>query len=731
VGTLSATDASPGETFTYSLSGADAAKFQVVSGVLKVAAGQTLVASTVYDVTVQAQDLGGNTYSKAFTITGAAGPAVTVGGTAAYTERAVAATLENGLSLADADTTAMTGATVSISAGLASGDTLTCTTTGTNITASYATGTLTLSGNDTLANYQQVLKTVTFANLANHDPTSGSATRTISWQVRDQYANGSAATTTLTVTPVNDSPTLAASTTTPTVSQASTFTANLFSGAAADPFEGSQAVAALTLTVSGIANGNSEILKVDGTNIVLGTSATTATANYSVNVSYNSGTATLTITKTGNFTASAANTLINALQYENTNANATSGARQIKLTSIKDSSGDAASDTTAVTITTTATVTANDTPVINVPGGVSSTEAAVTQKAITGVSVADTSGGTYVIIVSSSVAGGKVHMNGITPIAGANDSNSVTFQGNRTQINAALATLKYTPSGFGTETITVAVDSDGGGALIGGVKGASATIAVTGTKPAPPPPPSPPRAPAPVAQPLPPPPPPPPVEAPKPQAPQVIAPLPPITPVPAPPVSAQPVADAPKAAAPIAPTVVAPPVIPVVVTAQFTPTSADGSFRVPIVTATRGGPAVEGLMALRPEMQTPTITDGPVRIALPLDAFAHTRSDAVVTLNAIRINGQPLPQWLNFDSRSGTLAGQPPGDFKGTMVVKIIARDEKGQEATITIRINGQPERTGAFHDGKPLKLADARLGKLAFTEQLKMAARNAAIRFG
>jgi hypothetical protein len=122
-------------------------------------------------------------------------------------------------------------------------------------------------------------------------------------------------------------------------------------------------------------------------------------------------------------------------------------------------------------------------------------------------------------------------------------------------------------------------------------------------------------------------------------------------------------------------------------------------------------------------------------VAIPVDAFAHTRSDAVVTLNAQRINGQPLPQWLNFDSRSGTLTGQPPADFKGTMVVKIIARDEKGQEATITVRINGQPERTGAVETGnKPFKLAtaarDKANGKIAFTEQLKLAARFAAIRF-
>lgn len=155
---------------------------------------------------------------------------------------------------------------------------------------------------------------------------------------------------------------------------------------------------------------------------------------------------------------------------------------------------------------------------------------------------------------------------------------------------------------------------------------------------------------------------------------------------------------------------------------------------MPVVTAAPGGPPVEGLVALRPEILVPPVTDGPVRVALPLDAFAHTRSDAVVTLNAVRVNGQPLPQWLNFDSRSGTLTGQPPGDFKGTMVVKIIARDEKGQEATITIRINGQPEKTGAAETGKIIKLGqhlrDKPGGKIAFTQQLKLAARNAAIRF-
>ncbi|CUW40830.1 putative Cadherin [Magnetospirillum sp. XM-1] len=194
------------------------------------------------------------------------------------------------------------------------------------------------------------------------------------------------------------------------------------------------------------------------------------------------------------------------------------------------------------------------------------------------------------------------------------------------------------------------------------------------------------------------------------------------------------ISEAPKAVAPVTPVVVAPPVIPVVMTTQLTPPTADGGFRVPVVTATQGGPPVEGLLALRPEVQVPPLADGPMKVTIPADAFVHSRSDAVVTLSAARVTGQPLPSWLNFDSRSGTLAGQPPADFKGTMVVRIIARDDKGQEATITVRINGLPEKTGAVRDGNVIKLGhhlrDKPVGKIAFTQQLKLAARNAAVRF-
>ncbi|BAE52081.1 ELWxxDGT repeat protein [Paramagnetospirillum magneticum] len=340
----------------------------------------------------------------------------------------------------------------------------------------------------------------------------------------------------------------------------------------------------------------------------------------------------------------------------------------------------------------------------------------------------------------------------VAPSHGSLSFSSATATSGSTDVTPG-GTITYTPTtGYsGTDTFTVQV-SDG---TVTATRVFNITIAAKPADPAPPPPPPPPSAP-----------PAPPVVVAPPVQPQpiaeppktivrdttptpVFAPIQPPSPPAAPPVSdapkgpsagptsdapKTPVGEAPKVAVPLAPVVVAPPVIPVVMTPQFTPTASDGGFRVPVVTATQGGPPVEGLLALRPEVQVPPLTDGPMRVTIPLDAFVHSRSDAVVTLSAARVTGQPLPSWLNFDSRSGTLAGQPPADFKGTMVVRIVARDDKGQEATITVRINGLPEKTGAVQDSNVIKLGhhlrDKPTGKIAFTQQLKMAARNAAIRF-
>ncbi len=74
---------------------------------------------------------------------------------------------------------------------------LAATTAGTSITAVYTNGTLTLTGSDTVANYQQVLRTVTYNNLQN--PGTGSS-RTITFVASDGVNSSLAATTSLSLT---------------------------------------------------------------------------------------------------------------------------------------------------------------------------------------------------------------------------------------------------------------------------------------------------------------------------------------------------------------------------------------------------------------------------------------------------------------------------------------------------------------------------------------------------
>jgi len=100
------------------------------------------------------------------------------------------------------------------------GDTLSAVTAGTSIVATGGTAdaagnvTLTLTGYDTVAHYQQVLRSITFnsgSNPTNFGDTN--ATRTITWHLDDGAAGDphstvNTKTTTLTITPTNNPPTL-------------------------------------------------------------------------------------------------------------------------------------------------------------------------------------------------------------------------------------------------------------------------------------------------------------------------------------------------------------------------------------------------------------------------------------------------------------------------------------------------------------------------------------------
>ena len=123
-----------------------------------------------------------------------------VAATASYTQNDPAVTLSSGATVSDVDNQFLQSATVSISSGFFTGDVLSANVTGPSITASYdaTTGVLTLTGNDTLANYQQVLDSVTYVSNSSNPTNSGvDPNRTISWVVNDGTLASATQTTTL------------------------------------------------------------------------------------------------------------------------------------------------------------------------------------------------------------------------------------------------------------------------------------------------------------------------------------------------------------------------------------------------------------------------------------------------------------------------------------------------------------------------------------------------------
>ncbi len=104
-------------------------------------------------------------------------------------------------------------------------------------------------------------------------------------------------------------------------------------------------------------------------------------------------------------------------------------------------------------------------------------------------------------------------------------------------------------------------------------------------------------------------------------------------------------------------------------------------------------------------------TSGPSRFALPYDAFAHSRSDATILLSALQADGRKLPEWVQFDPRTGTFQVSAPVGFKGILQIKVIARDGEGREVSTMFRMHVGQERNATP------------VSRHGLSEQLKLAA--------
>ncbi|MBE9160631.1 putative Ig domain-containing protein [Nodosilinea sp. LEGE 06152] len=137
------------------------------------------------------------------------GAATGLNASSTFTEDAGFTPIVSSLNLSDVDSPSINGAAVSIRNLSDLGqEFLAANTTGTSITASYdaGTGVLTLQGIDTVANYQQVLRSLAYNN-TSQSPTTTS--RLIDFVVSDGTANSKMTTATVKVVSVNDRPLVA------------------------------------------------------------------------------------------------------------------------------------------------------------------------------------------------------------------------------------------------------------------------------------------------------------------------------------------------------------------------------------------------------------------------------------------------------------------------------------------------------------------------------------------
>ncbi|MGC2856218.1 putative Ig domain-containing protein [Novispirillum sp. DQ9] len=137
------------------------------------------------------------------------------------------------------------------------------------------------------------------------------------------------------------------------------------------------------------------------------------------------------------------------------------------------------------------------------------------------------------------------------------------------------------------------------------------------------------------------------------------------------------------------------------------PRSGDASGSAGFVPArgTAGGPVTsivevappggdDGLMLARPMEGTALAAGRSSTFQLTPGTFTHSSADAVVTIVARQADGGSLPEWIAFDAATGTFTVTPPEGLDGTVTVRVIARDEAGNEAvtefTITIGEGGE-----------------------------------------
>lgn len=270
-------------------------------------------------------------------------PTVTLGAGAnpAFTEGDAGVAIDGGLTVADVDSTQISEASVQITAGLVDAEDRLAFTDPGGLTGSYtaATGLFRITGNASLATYQTALRSVTYSNVGGDNPTGGS--RTLSITVTSGALTSVAVTRSLSVTPVNDAPTLTASGGTVTFTE-NTASIAVDSGITlADPDDGNFSEAIVSIGANG-----------EGGDVLSFVNAAGITGSWSA------GSRTLTLS--GVASRADYQAALRTVRFEHTGDTPTANTRTVNF-SISDAAGAPAAASRGVVVTPT-----NDAPVVTI-----------------------------------------------------------------------------------------------------------------------------------------------------------------------------------------------------------------------------------------------------------------------------------------------------------------------------------------------------------------------------
>ncbi|WP_421877021.1 DUF4347 domain-containing protein [Pacificispira sp.] len=408
---------------------------------------------------------------------------------------------------------------------------------GGNVIASFDTSsagqvTITFQNNGTIpttALVNEVMQAIRYTTTSNDPP----ATAQLNWTFSDGNSadaqgtgdNPGTATgsTTVSITNVNDAPTLTGTGQNPTYVEGAGG-ADLYSGVTASTVELGDRISSMTLTVTNLSDGASEILGFDGSDVALtnGTNVTTATNGLSVSVSVTGSTATVSFSG-ATLSAAQFQTLVDGMTYRNTSDNpTTAGNRVITITGITDNGGTAngGSNVAAPNLTSTVSLTAvNDAPVIGNMNG-DSTSLQVGSAAnidnggnvtVTNPDAADYNGGSLIISDNggNNTANGNFTVDGTNVTAGgdgtisagesisvggvnigtvsatndgqAGRSLEISFNSNATdaRVQTLLQNIRWgAAAGTGAQTFTVTLN-DADGTANGGAQSTTANFTMT------------------------------------------------------------------------------------------------------------------------------------------------------------------------------------------------------------------------------------------------------------